>query len=611
MHDTPYFFNPDERNMASAITRFSLPPGIFNISSCIKTELFSKKLNRNKLQLLNKNNEIDECNLNPHFFAYGQFPLYLAYASDQITKPLASLVPKNQNIQTTDKLTTTFPQAVYWLRFYSAASSVATVLLIYLISLKFISPYFSLIAAALSAFTPGLIQTAHFGTTESILTFFFMLVILFSIKLYEKISPKYLFIIALAIGLSLGSKLTGIFFFFPPFLILLLRLSQSLKNKRKVAKEFLIYLTSGFFILLAALFIFIASSPYNLIEFDNFKSAVFGYESDVATGKYEAFYTRQFHNTIPFLFQAVKVFPYTLGWPLYIAGTVGLLLLLQKLFVKTSKKIKILYLLIIASFLFYLIPNSIIYVKWSRFMTPILPFFTIFSAFTIQQFYKQLINIPPQIQKSKLKYQNQILKLKYFKILAIILTFALYVLTLLPGTAFMSIYIQKDTRVIASEWIYENIEADSYVLSETANVIDIPLGLQNYDRKINPITVISFDFYHLNENPLLYRELIYHLEKADYIFIPSRRIFKNHMLQPEKFRLANKYYELLFSGKLGFEGVAEFASYPTIRLGIIEFPFPDEEAEETFTVFDHPVIRIYKKVNNLNQNQLQKLFAND
>lgn len=56
------------------------------------------------------------------------------------------------------------------------------------------------------------------------------------------------------------------------------------------------------------------------------------------------------------------------------------------------------------------------------------------------------------------------------------------------------------------------------------------------------------------------------------------------------------YYDDLFSGKLGFTQIAEFTSYPRISIGgktIIEFP--DEDAEESFTVFDHPVIRIYKR----------------
>ena len=87
----------------------------------------------------------------------------------------------------------------------------------------------------------------------------------------------------------------------------------------------------------------------------------------------------------------------------------------------------------------------------------------------------------------------------------------------------------------------------------------------------------------MDVNGQLQQELKEHIKKADYIFVPSRRIFINH--SKEKYPLLNKYYEDLFSGKLGFKKIAEFSS-----------GLNDEQAEETWTVFDHPVIRIYKRV---------------
>ena len=119
-------------------------------------------------------------------------------------------------------------------------------------------------------------------------------------------------------------------------------------------------------------------------------------------------------------------------------------------------------------------------------------------------------------------------------------------------------------------------------------MVDLPLNLENYQYE-------SFDFYHLDEVGFLSEDLKYQINRADYIFIPSRRIVVNHpkTIYPK----LNKYYDELFSGKLGFKKVVEFNSYPRIEIfgkKIIEFP--DETAEETWTVFDHPVIRIYKRI---------------
>src|SRR3990172_12421402 len=76
MHDFPYFFNPDERNMAIAVTRFTLPAKLSEIPLCIISEFFSKPQPKADQPMAETTND---CNLNPHFFAYGQFPLYLAF----------------------------------------------------------------------------------------------------------------------------------------------------------------------------------------------------------------------------------------------------------------------------------------------------------------------------------------------------------------------------------------------------------------------------------------------------------------------------------------------------------------------------------------------------
>ena len=115
-------------------------------------------------------------------------------------------------------------------------------------------------------------------------------------------------------------------------------------------------------------------------------------------------------------------------------------------------------------------------------------------------------------------------------------------------------------------------------------------------KQSNNYNVISFNFYDLDENHSLQIELKNHLAAADYIFVPSRRIFANHPKQ--EYPMLNQYYIDLFNGKLGFKKVAEFNSYPKICLPFTDkcLTFPDEQAEETWTVFDHPVIRIYKRV---------------
>ena len=580
LHDSPYFFNPDERNMANAITQFRLPNDIPQIPKCLLSQF----------QISNFKFQISDCNLNPNFFAYGQFPLYLALFSDQLSKPIINLFYHQ------------LPTTIFYLRIFSALSSTLTVLLIYLITKELFKnlklfPFIGNLklkienlAALMAAFTPGLIQSAHFGTTESLLTFFFMASIYISILSINNsiLNSKFLILNSIILGLSLGTKLTGLFFFIPPIISIIIQFLKLLKKTVNLKNRFIVTLRHCFIVallLIGSLFFYLLSSPFNFIDYENFRSAVFGYEQDVATGRYEAFYTRQFVDTLPIFFQSEKIFPYALGWPIFILGSLGLLSLSFKLL--RSTKFNSSFFILIFSFLIFLLPNALLFAKWTRFMTPILPFFSIFAAYFLFKL------------RTNLKLDNWIIGLLVF-------------ISMLPGAAFMTIYTRPDTRLQASQWIYQNIPNNSYILSETGNVVDIPLPLLSKDQrsKTKDYTVISFDFYHLDENPALFNSLLSHLEKADYIFVPSRRIFANYTRFPSKYPMVTKYYQLLVSEALGFEEATRINSFPRLDFGNWNLDFVDEQSEETWTVFDHPVIRIYKKTNQLSKTDYNKLFEN-
>ncbi len=642
MHDSPYFFDPDERNMAIAITQFRLPSNFTRIPLCLMSEF---AISKNRVMS-------PDCSLNPHFFAYSQFPLYLSYISDQAVHFISSIFNNlhtaKTNLNTNGILITTFPAAIFWLRFWSALSSTLTVLFVYLITNKLIHNS-DLIgnwkleignyAALIAAFTPGLIQAAHFGTTESLLTMLFLASIYFSIHLYEentrlmkfnvRKSLKIIIWLGLSIGVAIGSKLTGIFFLIPPLLALIgssNQLNLNLKSKKARVQTFFLLrklIFQGLLILVITLIVTILTSPYNLVEWRDFQSAVFGYEKDVATGIYPAFYTTQFVDTTPIVFQAQKIFPYVLGWPVFILGSLGLLLMvfniISNFFLKIIQSIKYYvlsirykkkknnnilttyYFLLTASFLIYFIPNAFLYAKWTRFMTPVLPFFSIFSAYALFRvnsvlnvFRSKFTASPARLAETSTKRADR-QNSNGLHISLVIGCWILVISSILPGLMFMSIYTHPDSRLQASYWIYDNLPDNSYVLSETANVVDIPLGIPDDNKYRKNYTVISFDFYHLDENPLIFERLLSELERADFIFIPSRRLFANYTRLANKYPRLNRYYQLLFSGALGFSKVAEISSFPQFSILNSQFSIPDEEAEETYTVFDHPVVRIYKK----------------
>jgi hypothetical protein len=156
-----------------------------------------------------------------------------------------------------------------------------------------------------------------------------------------------------------------------------------------------------------------------------------------------------------------------------------------------------------------------------------------------------------------------------------------------PGIYFFQKYFSPDIRVVASDWINSNISPDSFILSESGNVVDLPLNQSK-------IIVNNFDFYNSENIDNLSAEI----NKSDYIIIPSRRVFKNNFLETKN------YYQKLFSGELGFQEIKRFSNQKALFLN-------SENAEETWSVFDQPIIRIYKKVNNLSLDDYQKLLSNN
>lgn len=529
----PYPMHPDERNIASAIQQLNC------------------KVSSSKFQVSN----IKEC-FNPHFFAYGQLPLYLGYLIVYFLKLFDGDLG----------LPISFQEATLGLRIISAMASIINFIILIKI-INFITKKKSLILYPIIIFSPYAIQFAHFGTTESLLILFYTAIIYFSLLFVDKKINTLSFVLnsSVLVGLSMATKVSSLLFLIMPFLILLFsKVISEYKTSISASKNSLFFfgyrlmskmidLSILIFLSLVVFFIF---SPHNFINLTDFLSSM-NYESEVALGKSLVFYTRQFLTTEPFYFQFNKIFPYVFGWPVFLMGLMGL--------IGTNWKDKKINLLRFA-FLIYFIPSAMIYAKWGRFMAPILPIITIFAILFL-------------------------LRIKVINTIKIIIV----IIAIIPGIAYLSIYQNSDIRFQVSEWIYKNIPNNSYILSETANVVDIPVSNGTIEQS-NSYSVISFNFYDLDASPELQINLNNDLKKSDYIFVPSRRIFANH--SKEEYPILNQYYEDLFSGKLGFDQVAEFESFPKICLPTTDkcLVFDDEQAEETWTVFDHPVIRIYKKV---------------
>jgi YYY domain-containing protein len=153
------------------------------------------------------------------------------------------------------------------------------------------------------------------------------------------------------------------------------------------------------------------------------------------------------------------------------------------------------------------------------------------------------------------------------------------------------------------------ILADSFTL-ETSWDDALPLNVNKYDAQGGIYMPLNLELYE-PDTPEKREKMLRILEESNYIVIPSNRAYDAMPRLPMRYPLALKYYQLLFDcgcsgddlenkayglqppfkGPLGFELIAVFESPPSLSF----LNFPDQWADESFTVYDHPKVMVFKK----------------
>ena len=428
----PYAMHPDERNMANALQR-------------LHCEIQNPKL------------QIQDC-LNPHFFAYGQLPLYVGYFLVKLNHILRSVKIDYISLE----------EAIYSLRLISAFASIGIVWVLHKTIKLLIKPSekVGLLLILFISTVPFSIQFAHFGTTESLLMFFYIGLVYVSLLFINKAISveKYIFFSGLTFGLAMGTKLSSAVFVFIPIFAMFFGVFE----KEKPASIFKIFFGLVHFATLTLIF-FLVSSPHNLISLSEFVGSM-TYESGVGLGSLKVFYTRQFEFAQPYIFQITHVFPYTLGWPIFIFSIFGLFLL------PFNMSFNFLRITIIIFVLFHFS----LYAKWSRFIAPLYPLMLLEAGLFVG-------NLFSKIEKVRLWH-------KFFIVFLVLIS-------IIPGIAYLSIYTNKDVRFVSSNWIYQNLKKqNSKTITETANVVDIPIPDPEapQDARFQNYLMTSFNFYELD-----------------------------------------------------------------------------------------------------------------
>lgn len=509
--DEGYFFHPDERNIALAVSRI---------------RFFSQ--------------------LNPRFFAYGSFPIYLYRALGEIL----ALFTKNQawvyqwnNINLVG-------------RGFSAFFSTISILLVFFLVKEIWDERKALLSAFFVAFTPSLIQTAHFAVTESMLVFWLLLLTLLSLKIIKRPSINNYLKIGLVLGLALATKVSSLSFLIIPLAAHFLARLKPLKHHLKILLS-----------LLSIFLIFSLFSPYAYKDHQKFLESM-NYESGVVSGRLKVVYVLQFEKTIPYLFQIKNLF-----WQMGPAAFLGILGLVSVLILSSKSKDKKALVLLSFPIAYFLYVGSW-HTKFIRYMVPLLPFLAIFTAWSLSMIHKN------------------------WRTTGKILTALTCLVTLLWSLSFFSVYLRESTRISASKWVYQNIPQGTKILQEHWDD-GLPISVNGHhssEYETEQLTIYDPD------SEMKARYYAEKLAEADYLIINSRRLYGTLRHLPEKYPITSRYYDLLFSEKLGYTQIAQFTSYPSL----FGFEINDDKSEETFQVYDHPKVIVFKNTGQFNQEILAR-----
>lgn len=502
---------------------------------------------------------------NPKFFAYGSFPFYLLrIAGDTAGFTIDIKFAEYDSINIVG-------------RFLSAIFDTGTIIIVFLIAKNLRGRKAGLISAFVYSVSVLPIQLAHFYAVDTLLTFLITSVLYLLLKLLDNpsigksIAIGFLFGLALATKISVSVLLPSVLLALClEFVILFLKSphkpSRWLIHFPKTIKRLFIF---GGIIFTFTIATFITVQPYALLDKDLFVKQLLE-QSQMTRDPYTFPYTLQYVGKIPYVYELKNILLYGLGPFLGTLGITGTAYIFYRAVFKTVNFPWQKSLILLQFFLTYFLITGSFSIGFMRYMLPLYPLFAIFIGILICDLCY------------KFKDRQKI-------ILPLFL-----VLSLVWAIMFLSIYTRPNTRIQASTWIHKNIPPGSIIATEHWDDV-LPLTGQD---KYKILSLALYEPESMEKWDIINRQL----DESDYIIIASNRLFEPLSkltdcpnIPPGRCYVRSAlYYKELFAEKAGFKKVAEITSFPSLPF-TNALNINDQAADESFTVYDHPRIMIFKK----------------
>ncbi|MFB0545345.1 MAG: DUF2298 domain-containing protein, partial [Anaerolineae bacterium] len=333
------------------------------------------------------------------------------------------------------------------------------------------------------------------------------------------------------------------------------------------------------------------TSPFAILDFKAYLRQI-QEQGAMVRGVADFPYTRQYRNTLPFIYQLVQQLRWGMGWPLGLVAFAGFAFVSLRALLRGRPEEWTILTWIVP---YFLITGSFM-VKFMRYMLPLLPFFCLMGAellFRLKRGLQARYSMPGS------GIRRLVSRIWYLVILLVLGCSAFYSL------AFVTVYSRTHTWIEASRWIYDQVPDGSVIAVEHWDD-QLPKSLPEpgYNSGAHRYQYLTLPLFE-DDNRAKYDLIINILRQADYIILASNRLYRSIPRLPQRYPLTTRYYELLFAGELGFKLERAFTSYPHL-LGLT---FVDDEADESFTVYDHPKPIVFKKERDLSDWELWRLLG--
>ncbi len=519
----------------------------------------------------------------PSGYSYGHLPVYVLVAT---ANGLRELGLKAQQWDLNPEMAETLiranhvPDIAYVGRTLMALTDTATIYLIYLIGRRLYGKTAGLLAAAFSAFTVLQIQPAHFFAVDSASATFTFLALYGAIRMAQDRTVGAAVVAGLGAGLAVACKFSAAPIALAPIVAAVIAARQAPEEDRICARNQAV--RHLFIAGLVAMVCFVVTSPYVLLDFDNFWQAVVVEQGGMVSGARDMPFTRQYRGTLPYIYFIEQQIRWGMGWPLGLVAVAGFAWVLIRALRRRA------------------LPGESIILSW------IVPYFGITGLF-LAKFMRYMIPVTPLwvLFGAGMLMRWRVGRLGGWKVVRSAVICAALAGAIIWALAFVNgVYGTEHTWITVSKWMYDHVPDGSTICYEHWD--------DALPKHLGPDQSQHGRGYRMVEMPMyepdtagkydLVRSM---LSQCDYVSLASNRLYGSIPRLPERYPMSIKYYDLLFAGELGFEEAAKFETPP--RLGPIKFP--DQAADESFTVYDHPMPTIFRKVRDLTDQEWEALLG--